>query len=126
VATWNWPVSLGGGYHYLQLEGQFINSSSATVNYAYHFGTAREITITNDTIYHPNYGTANITSPFTLVKNVVEIEVKMNIAEWFKNPNTWDLNQYNNMLMPNYDAQILMQQNSGNVFSIGTVTQSDH
>ena len=36
----------------------------------------------------------------------------MNIAEWFKTPNTWDLNALNNMLMPNFDAQILMFENA--------------
>ena len=47
----------------------------------------------------------------------------MNIAEWFKNPNTWDLNVLNNMLMPNFNAQIMMFENGQNVFSLKSVTQ---
>jgi hypothetical protein len=47
----------------------------------------------------------------------------MNIAEWFKNPNTWDLNVLNTVLMPNFDAQILMHQNGKSVFSLGAVQE---
>ena len=44
--------------------------------------------------------------------------ISMNIAEWFKNPNNWDLNEYNQMLMPNSTAQILIHENGQNVFSL--------
>lgn len=122
AATWNWPAMLGGGYHYMQLEGQFINSSSATVNYAYHFGTAREITTTGDTIFHPNFGTADLsTSAFVVTADEVDVHIHVNIDEWFKNPNTWDLNQYSTMLMPNFQAQTMMQQNSATVFEFDHV-----
>ena len=42
----------------------------------------------------------------------------MNLAEWFKNPNTWDLNAMSTMLMGNYNAQIRMNQNGQSVFSV--------
>jgi hypothetical protein len=44
----------------------------------------------------------------------------MNVAEWFKNPHTWNLYELYTMLMPNFDAQILMSENGANgVFSLG-------
>ena len=52
------------------------------------------------------------------------IEVKMNVAEWFKNPNTWDLNTLFASLMPNFNAQKMISANgSQGVFTLGTVTQ---
>ena len=45
----------------------------------------------------------------------------MNIANWFDTPNTWDLNELNQMLMANSDAQILIYQNGQNVFNIESV-----
>ena len=57
------------------------------------------------------------------INNNIAIEVKSNIAEWFKNPNRWDLNILNQVLMPNPDAQLLMNQNGQNVFSLGVITQ---
>lgn len=122
VANWNWPEMLGGGYHNMQLEGQFINSSSATVTYALHYGTAREITVTNDTIFHPNFGTADLsTTAFMLTAPEAEVHLHVNLDEWFKNPNTWDLNQFSNNLMPNFQAQTMLQQNAATVFVLDHV-----
>ena len=45
----------------------------------------------------------------------------MNVAEWFKNPNTWNLNQLNTVLMPNFEAQKMMNLNGRSVFSLGEV-----
>jgi hypothetical protein len=47
----------------------------------------------------------------------------MNISQWFKDPNLWNLNVLNQMLMPNSSAQIQMFENGQNVFSLGEVTQ---
>lgn len=126
AASWSWPMMLGGGYHFMQFEGRYIDTATDTVGFAYHNGIAREITSTPDTIYHPNHFRVHITgsNAFTLSEDYgTTIEIKMNIAEWFKNPNTWDLNQYGQMLMPNYQAQILMNQNGRSVFDY-TVIQN--
>jgi hypothetical protein len=59
--------------------------------------------------------------------NIVEgtdIEVRMNVAEWYRNPNLWDLNVLFSVLMPNFDAQIMMNENGQTVFSLGDVTTS--
>lgn len=119
AVSWNWPAGLGGGYHYMQLEGKYIDSNSDTASYAYHYGIARDTNVT-PTVFEPNYTLAQI-GGVTIAGSSVNIEIKMNIAEWFKNTYTWDLNVYNTMLMPNYNAQILMKQNAPTVFSLGTV-----
>ena len=69
-----------------------------------------------DTSFEVDLGTITI-------KNDATIEVRMNVAEWFKNPNTWDLNSLDINLMSNYNAQLLMSQNGLSVFSLGAVTQ---
>ena len=40
--SWSWPEMLGGGYHFMKLEGRFIDTNSNTATYATHMGTARE------------------------------------------------------------------------------------
>ena len=55
--------------------------------------------------------------------NDATIEIKMNVAEWFKNPNTWNLNELNTVLMPNFEAQKMMHSNGKSVFSLGEVLQ---
>lgn len=119
-ASWNVPGMLGGGYHYMQLEGKFINNTNTETGYAYHAIRAVDISGATpnfeDTFFEVNLGEVNITNNATF-------NVEMNIAEWFKNPNRWDLNLLNNMLMPNYDAQILMFRNGQNVFSLKSIAQ---
>jgi hypothetical protein len=69
-----------------------------------------------DTSFEVDLGTVEITKNAT-------IEIKMNIAEWFKNPNIWNLNELNTVLMPNFEAQKLMSANGKSVFSLGAVSQ---
>ncbi|MFT5213793.1 MAG: hypothetical protein ACI9WV_001517, partial [Patiriisocius sp.] len=64
-----------------------------------------------DTSFEVNLGTI-------VIKNTTEVEIKMNLAEWFKNPNTWNLNELNTILMPNFEAQQMMNANGKSVFSL--------
>ena len=120
---WNVPAMLGGGYHFMRMEGKYINTQTipeSEVNFQYHTIRAADPSTTpvtlQDTSFLVNLGQVTIDENTT-------IEVKMNVAEWFKNPNTWNLYELYTMLMPNFDAQVLMSQNGANgVFSLGTVT----
>ena len=105
----------------MQFDGKFINSNMEEQGFNYHAiravdNVGANPTFPQDTFFMVNLGAINIT-------NDVEIEVKMNIAEWFKNPNLWDLNVYNQTLMPNSTTQIMMYENGQNVFSLGDVFQ---
>ena len=118
--SWNVPEILGGGYHYMQLEGKFIDDTTTETGYAYHAIRAVDNSggtqAFQDTFFEVNLGAVNITNNTTF-------NIEMNIAEWFKNPNTWDLNVLNNMLMPNFDAQVSIFENGQNVFSLKSVKQ---
>ncbi|AFL81009.1 hypothetical protein Aeqsu_1520 [Aequorivita sublithincola DSM 14238] len=118
AANWNWPDMLGGGYHFMQMEGKYDDGSGGELPYAYHNGTAR----VSNGVFEQNFLTFIFTQNFTIT-NDATIEIKMNIAEWYKNPYTWNLNDYNIDLMMNYDAQKLMHDNGATVFSIGAITQ---
>ncbi len=109
--SWNWPLALGGGYHFLQMDGNYnVNTEPAPFNF--HNGTAR----VSEGVFEQNFAQIDLTNSL-LIGNGDAIEIKMDIAEWFKNPNTWDFNVYSINLMPNYEAQKLMQQNTATVFS---------
>jgi hypothetical protein len=112
---------LGGGYHYMQFDGKFVNSNMEEQGFNYHAIRAVDNPGANPIFPQDTFFTVNLGA--ISISNDVEIEVKMNIAEWFKNPNLWDLNIYNQMLMPNSTAQIMMYENGQNVFSLGDVFQ---
>lgn len=119
-ASWNVPAMLGGGYHYMQLEGKFIDNTDTEKGYALHAIRAADNTgatlVFEDTFFEVNLGEVSIS-------NNTVFNINMNIAEWFKNPNTWNLNAFNNMLMTNFDAQILMSENGRNAFSLESIKQ---
>jgi hypothetical protein len=105
----------------MQFDGKYVDSNNQEAGYNYH--TIRAVNRTNpndlkfeDTSFLVNLGTVIIT-------NNAEIEIRMNLAEWFKNPNTWNLNELNTILMPNFEAQKMMNANGQSVFSLGQVTQ---
>lgn len=118
--SFNVPDMLGGGYHYMQMDGKFINMAAEEIGYNYHAIRAVDNagpnpTFPQDTFFTVNLGAVNLSGE-------TAIEVKMDIAEWFKNPNVWDLNVLNSVLMPNSEAQIQISENGQSVFSLGTVT----
>lgn len=110
-ASWNWPEMLGGGYHFMQFEGKY-DADGIESPFAYHMGTARR----SADVFEQNYFETEIDG-FNFSEEV-EIHVNMDLSEWFVNPIVWDLSEYNTTLMPNYDAQKMMQANGATVFSL--------
>jgi hypothetical protein len=124
TASWNVPENLNGGYHFMQLDGQFKDSILNKVPYNFHAiqayktetNTDGSVTeTTKNTFFEVSLGTLTLRTDTT-------IEVQMNIAEWFKTPHDWDLNELSTNLMGNYDAQVDISDNGTSVFSIGTVS----
>ena len=121
TVSFNVPGMLGGGYHYMQFDGKYKDTNNLDANFNYHAIRAVNRSDPNnlifeDTSFLVDFGSVTITNNAT-------IEIKMNIAEWFKNPNTWDLNQLNTVLMPNFEAQKLISANGKSVFSLGDILQ---
>lgn len=117
--SFNVPEMLGGGYHFMQFDGKYLDTNTEESGFNYHTIKAVDRTDTNnlefeDTSFEVNLGTIKIT-------NTTEIEIEVNLAEWFKNPNTWNLNELNTVLMPNFEAQKMMSANGKSVFSLGAI-----
>ena len=119
-SSFNVPMMMGGGYHYMQFDGKYKDTNNQDANFNYH--TIRAVNLSNpinlileDTSFEVEIGT------FEFSKNTT-IEIKMNVAEWFKNPNLWDLNVLNTVLMHNFNAQKMMNENGRNVFSLGEIS----
>lgn len=110
TVLWNWPEELGGGYHFMQLDGNY-NVNADPNPYNFHNGTARQepgVFVANHVVFDD--------PQLTAVGSDVLINIDMDISQWFKDPNLWDLNEMDVDLMGNYDAQIMMNQNAQSVF----------
>lgn len=119
--SFNVPGMLGGGYHFMQFDGKYRNIDNQDASFNYHAIRAVDRTyldnlVLQDTSFEVNLGDIKI-------NNNTIVEIKVNIAEWFTNPNTWNLNELNTVLMPNFEAQKMMSANGKSVFSLGVVTE---
>jgi hypothetical protein len=113
--SWNWNSNLGGGYHFMQLEGQY-DSSGVSKNFLTHMGTARNNNV-SPTTYEDNHFRAYVDTNITVDTNF-NFAIVMNVEQWYEDPYTWDFNVYNTMIMPNYDAQRKLNLNGPSVFTI--------
>ena len=119
TANFNVPNALGGGYHFMQFDGKYRDITSVEAPFNYHVISAIDPSNTNDpkdTSFSLNIGAATIGGN-------TNIQIEMDVSEWFKNPTMWNLNEYDINLMGNYDVQLLMNQNGSSVFSLVSITQ---
>jgi hypothetical protein len=103
-----WPPAMGGGYHYMKLEGKF-DSTGAVKNYQAHTGPSMgnqyyiEVMLEQD--------------PFSCDCQSVDVNFSMDINKWWQGPNTLDLNDMASV-MGNTDMQEKLQANGNDVFTL--------
>ncbi|CAI8167239.1 MAG: Uncharacterised protein [Polaribacter sp. SA4-10] len=114
--SFNVPRMLGGGYHFMQFDGKYLNENNQETGFNYHMIRAVNVSGTNNQVFQDT--SFKVDLGVISIANNDEIKIKTDLSEWFKNPNTWDLNQLNTLLMPNFNAQVLMNQNGKSVFSL--------
>ncbi len=100
-----WPEFIGGGYHYMKLEGNFNDSITF---YNTHTGP------TNGEDYSFIH-TDIITLVTTETTSEAIISINMEINNWYQNPNSITIS--NNGIMENMPIQMQMKQNGSDVFS---------
>lgn len=103
-----WPVPMGGGYHYMKLEGKLANLSD-TINYNVHTGPLNG---------NPNYFEVVLPLDLQVEDNKFAINLNMEINNWFNNPNTINLEDIVGGMMGNQDMQQKLKENGVDVFSI--------
>ena len=115
--NFNVPEEFGGGYFFMQLDGEFVDESDSITTYNYHMARAVEHIDTDSETIEDTSFVVNAGS-FTVDSKNISVDIKVDLSQWFTDPNDWDLNELNSMLLQNYIAQLYMNQNGGSVFSI--------
>lgn len=100
-----WPDPMGGGYHFLKFEGDYIDSSG-NYGFAMHVGT--NTCLIPVKIFKHVVILTNKTTPVNMV---------MNINEWFRNPNLFDFDVDGNYIMGNAAAMNKIAENGVDVFN---------
>ncbi len=106
-----WPEPMGGGYHYMKLEGK-IDSDGKIVNYQAHTGGL------DGTQYFIEVSVG--VPPFSVDDNIVTIPIIMDISSWWRDPNTIDLNNISGIMGSDFFQNQFME-NGNDVFSIGNI-----
>jgi hypothetical protein len=120
-----WPELLGGGYHYLKLNGSWKDTSNVSRFYNFHMGkgqiyASNVIVYDSITGYVDNSFTVTVpASSFTLDENQnKEIGIVMNIESWFATPHVWDFNFWGGAIMQNQPAMNTAKENGADVFTM--------
>lgn len=100
-----WPDMMGGGYHFLKMEGQFKHAGN-TYGYALHLGK------------NPHLVRIESSKSFNLTGTSSTLSMKMNINEWFRTPHTYDLNSDGNYTMGTDSLMLKIAENGTDVFII--------
>jgi hypothetical protein len=102
-----WPEVIGGGYHFLKFEGRYLDSANINQGFTMHIGT-------NEMLIQHQKISINV----EVVESVpAEIQLKMNINEWFKNPYTYDFNKDGNYTMAIPELMVLLKNNGYDTFT---------
>lgn len=129
-----WPLILGGGYHFMQLDGRFADSTG-TEAWLAHMG--RLVPANPALTVDPHFqveldfqepvcsGTPPCTIPahgLIVNSDATEAQVWMDVNAWFATPNVYDFGVFGGFVMDNPTAQRELRENGAHVFQIGRVT----
>ena len=116
-----WPDPLGGGYHYMKLNGKYVDGNGLLAPLNIHLGIGQNA---EHTTFYQNYFTVEFPLDLNLdEKNLNVIQLDMNIDNWFRNPNIYDFQVFGSAIMQNQEAQQCLKENGHDVFSV-TIAES--
>ncbi len=119
-----WPYVLGGGYHYMKLNGKFVDSEGRLNPLAIHLGIGQNEDCTE---FYQNYFIVEFPIDFDVKANAENsIDLTMVIDNWFRNPHTIDFDEFGSHIMQNQTAQRLISGNGKDVFKIGEPTDNEN
>ena len=110
-----WPEPLGGGYHYMKLNGRFVNAEGELVPLNTHLGIGQNA---DHTEFYQNYFTVEGPIDMYVSGNKENhIRLCMDVDNWFRNPNLYDFTVYGSAIMQNQEAQQALKENGQDVFT---------
>lgn len=123
-----WPQVLGGGYHYMMLNGKWKDSTGVFMPFNFHLGIGQLYhgnTYNTDSIYAfvQNYFTVSLPgSSFTIRDgDSLVFSLTMHIDRWFDKPYIFDWNQWGGNIMQKQPAMQMARENGADVFELTAI-----
>jgi hypothetical protein len=101
-----WPTAMGGGYHFLKMEGHYLDTLNISQGYAVHLGKNENLITINQNLALKQ---RNDNHEYSMIFNLNEV---------FANPNKYDLNIENNYTMSDSIAMLKIKNNIKDAFNI--------
>jgi hypothetical protein len=121
----SWPDILGGGYHYLMLDGKWKDHAGSLQPFNFHLGIGQLYHgegFDTDSIYAfvQNYFRVSPgDSGFTIdAGDTINLHLTMHIESWFETPHTFDFDVWGGAIMQNQQAMEIGKINGFDVFSL--------
>ncbi len=116
-----WPELLGGGYHYMKLNGKWLDTLGQISPFNFHLGIGQIYISYPDVIDHyvQNYFDVTPVCPeFEITAGQTSnLTIVMNVENWFQSPNTYNHDDWGGDIMQNQEAMHLGCENGWDVFS---------
>jgi hypothetical protein len=110
-----WPELMGGGYHYMKMNGKWLADGDTIKPFNFHLGAGMAM---NGMAAEPNYFTVTLPLNVSAGSLSNEFTITMNIEKWFEAPNVWDWNVFGGQIMQNQTAMHKASQNGANAFEV--------
>lgn len=123
-----WPAYLGGGFHYMKLNGKWINEEGETKVFNFHLGIGQKYDDDRKIIsFHQNYFEVELPNSLISFKSdmITNMDVVMNIQSWFTGPHDYNFNEWGGKIMQNQKAMKLGCENGYDAFSISKIEYKD-
>ncbi len=119
-----WPEYLGGGYHYLKLNGKWLpeGQTTQTAPFDFHLGIGQIYFAYPDSItgyVHNNFNVSLPGSDFRIdAGESTQLVLVMAVDQWFEEPNVYDHDVFGGYIMQNQEAMQKVKENGHNVFTL--------
>jgi len=121
-----WPELLGGGYHYMKLNGKWLADDGIIKPFNFHLGIGQ---IYAGGVVDPDSITGFVQNYFEVVLpnsafssssgDTLQFEIRMNVENWFQNPHTYNHDEWGGDIMQKQDVMKLGCENGKeDVFSV--------
>jgi len=121
-----WPEYLGGGFHYMKLNGKWLpNGQAQTLPFNFHMGIGQIYYENTDSIIgyvHNHFRVSLPGSEFSVSPGSHESFVfVMNVEKWFEEPHMYNHDEFGGDIMQKQQAMQIAKENGWNVFNFARV-----
>lgn len=115
----SWPTVMGGGYHYMKINGKWLAVDGQVKPFNLHTGIGQIYDEEgNVTQFVDNSFTVKLERSFSLKDGGKNMQLVMNINQWFNARRVFDLDEWGGSIMQNQSAQEVLRQNGPYVFTL--------